>query len=177
MTRGKGIRWNTSILECFSVCLNNFLPVKFGKNFVKPPVIRQNPEFLWIYLVKLKIKNRFLDKFQNLDILTCGTYTYNSAEFLASNILKNILLELENSYDVIFIDSTPIHVTTIARIIGSLVDGTLLVVKRSKTSRKELLRAKQLLKTSKSNLIGVVLNNIKIEDKYSRYYSPQATED
>jgi len=117
-------------------------------------------------------------KIKNLEIITCGKRHLYSSESVASNILKNIFVELENQYDIIFIDSPPIEVTTIARTISAISDGTFLVIKSNKSTKKEILRAQKTLEYVDSNLLGLVINHMDTKDDYTRflsYYSQTTT--
>ena len=112
-------------------------------------------------------------KIPNLDLLTSGTATFHFSDFLASKILRNIFFELEKKYDAIFIDTAPIDVSTIARLMSSVADGVLLVGRAGKTLRKEIIAAQKTLKYVDANVIGLVLNQIAQNErlkKYQRYY-------
>ena len=106
----------------------------------------------------------------NLDILTCGTIPPNPSEILASKTMKKILPALKNQYDAIFVDTPPINVVTDSGILGSLVDGSILVIKAGSSSKRDTQRAKGLLQKSQSNIIGLVVNYIDAQDGYSNHY-------
>jgi Mrp family chromosome partitioning ATPase len=59
---------------------------------------------------------------------------------------------------------------TDAAVLGSEVDGVLLVVQEGKTRREDVLRSKELLNNVNANICGVVLNVIDIQKKYGYYY-------
>jgi len=110
-------------------------------------------------------------KIKNLDILTSGKDTVFSTEFIASKIMKNIFIELEDQYDIIFIDTPPIDITPIARVIGSIANATLLVTKANSTTKKDIFKAQRFLSDLQAKRVGLVLNQISESDKYSKYYS------
>ena len=117
------------------------------------------------------LNNTIVDSgIENLDLLPCGELPKYPSEILGSRAMKNLLLSLRESYDVILIDTPPINVVTDAGILGSIVDGTMLVIKSGVTSQKDLLKAKNLLKNSNTKITGLVFNYINPNDSYSSYY-------
>ncbi|NOZ61333.1 MAG: AAA family ATPase [Calditrichaeota bacterium] len=114
----------------------------------------------------------------NLDLLSSGSSSYHFSDFLASRILRNIFFELEKQYDAIFIDTAPICVSTIARLMSSVADGVLLIARAGKTPRKEIITAQKTLERVDANVIGVVLNDTERNEqfrKYQRYYQKATT--
>ncbi|MER2105648.1 MAG: CpsD/CapB family tyrosine-protein kinase [Solibacillus sp.] len=109
---------------------------------------------------------------ENLDVVTSGPIPPNPAELLTSSELKVLLEELKQSYDLVIFDAPPVLPVTDAQIISNIMDGTVLVVNSGKTEKEGVLKAKELLEKSKANLLGVVLNNVTLEDNnyYYRYY-------
>ncbi len=150
---------------------------KKANNFNSEPLLRALNSLDYVYHHKPELVKSQLDKYisqtkiENLDILTTGKNTIFSTEFVSSKILKNIFIELENRYDAIYIDTPPINVTTIARAIGTAVDGTVLIVKSGTSRKKDVARTERVLKETGSNVIGVVVNQLKYESKYKNYYS------
>ncbi len=106
----------------------------------------------------------------NLHLLTGGAIPPNPSEILASKIMKNILIELRKDYDAIFIDTPPINVVTDAAVLGSYVDGTILVIKTGSSRELDARRAKGLLEKSRSKMLGLVINHCESGDGYSKYY-------
>jgi polysaccharide biosynthesis transport protein len=108
-----------------------------------------------------------------LDVLTCGPLPPNPAELLHSEGFQKLLKDLEGRYDRVVLDSPPIGVVTDAAILSQTVDGTLLVAKASKTTKDAVRRARRLLSSVNANIIGLVLNDIDLQQGgygYSYYY-------
>ncbi|MEW5901366.1 MAG: hypothetical protein AB1715_07905, partial [Acidobacteriota bacterium] len=86
--------------------------------------------------------------------------------------MKDLLTEVKSIFDVIFLDSPPVLAVVDPIILSSLVDGTILVVRSSKTGRKPFLDAVEELRRARSKVIGVLFNQAPVEsDKYfSKYY-------
>jgi len=124
------------------------------------------------YSEEYHIKNTIIPTdIENLDFLPCGEIISYPSEILGTRAMKNILMELKEDYDIIFIDTPPINVVTDAGIISNFVDGTVLVLKSGINSQKDIIKAKGLLIQAKSNIIGLVVNFINAQQEgYSSYY-------
>ncbi|HEY6660828.1 MAG TPA: polysaccharide biosynthesis tyrosine autokinase, partial [Pyrinomonadaceae bacterium] len=114
------------------------------------------------------------DKEPNLKVLTSGPVPPNPAELLGSEEMRKLLNILSEQYAHIIIDSPPVISFTDASILSTMVDGVILVVHGGRSSRAVVRRAKQQLLDVGAHVLGVVLNNVKVETHdyyYSRYYS------
>lgn len=105
----------------------------------------------------------------NFHILLCGPKPPNPSELLGSTKMKNFLEELKLEYDYILIDTPPAAVVTDAAVIASACDGVLLVVSSGETVINNALKAKELLQNVNANILGAVLNKVKL-DKSMDYY-------
>lgn len=106
----------------------------------------------------------------SLDVLTCGPIPPNPSELLGSRAMEEIFKELKEEYDIIIFDTPPTLAVTDAQILTNRCDGTILVVSSGKTETEQALKAKELLLAAKGNILGVVLNNRKIESSHYYYY-------
>jgi len=109
-------------------------------------------------------------KIENLDFLSSGTNPTDSSEIFVTLSKMSFIQELKNQYDVIFIDTPPVNIFNDAGIISPLIDGSILVVKAHKTVDKDIFKSKQILRKTKSNIIGIVINQLDSFAKYSKYY-------
>jgi capsular exopolysaccharide synthesis family protein len=98
---------------------------------------------------------------ENLSVLTRGKTSENPTELLDSPEFLQNLSEMKYYYDLVIFDSAPVLPVSDALIIGAQVDGVLLLVKAGSTSRELVKRANELLKATKINLLGLVMNNMK----------------
>jgi len=103
-----------------------------------------------------------------LQILTSGSLPPNPAELLDSNSMKSIIQETESYADIILFDSPPTLVVADAAIIGSKVDGVIILCDMGRTRSKDLKRTVEELHRGRANVVGVVLNRVSI--KASGYY-------
>lgn len=96
----------------------------------------------------------------NLTFVPCGDVPENPAELLASDRMKTFIKDMRQEFDYVIIDTPPIVPVTDAGIVGSMVDGSILVIRAGKTQRGIVRHAEALLNQSHARLIGHVLTGI-----------------
>ncbi len=110
-----------------------------------------------------------------LSILTSGPAPLNPSRLLHSQKMKDLLEALDEIYNFVIIDAPPLMGMPDSVLLSSMVDGTILVVKAGETPRNAVTTAKQIFRSVNSNLLGVVLNGVKMGDlkygSYSHYFS------
>lgn len=106
----------------------------------------------------------------NLSIITCGTLPPNPSELLGSAPMDKFIAELKTKFDVVLFDTPPVIAVTDAAVLGSKVDGMILVVKSGQTDKEACFRAHSLLKNVKTTILGALLNGVNIESLYGSYY-------
>jgi polysaccharide biosynthesis transport protein len=107
----------------------------------------------------------------NLFVLPCGPIPPNPAELLHTQAFKDLLVKLEGKYDKVLLDSPPIGAVADAVVLGTQVDGVLMVLKAGITHREVAKRAVRALNDVKARCFGAVLNDINLEkSKYGDYY-------
>ncbi len=107
---------------------------------------------------------------RDLYMLTSGPIPPNPSELLSSNQMEEILKEMKQQFDMVIFDTPPILAVADAQILANQVDASILVVSSGKTDKEAALKAKELLFNAKSKLLGVVLNNRKVESGNYYYY-------
>ncbi len=105
-----------------------------------------------------------------LSVITSGPIPPNTSELLASDVMDTVRDYLAQKADIVIYDTPPMAVVTDAIILGSRMDGTLMVVRLGVTSKEAGKRAKELLKTSRSRVLGVVVNDATHRAGYGSYY-------
>lgn len=106
-----------------------------------------------------------------LHVLPSGLIPPNPAEMLASRAMEHLLGQLEERYDYIILDTSPVNAVADSKILSTKVDGTVLVVKYGYTKKDVVIEAVKGLKAVKSNIIGTVFNGEeKSKGKYYYYY-------
>lgn len=109
-------------------------------------------------------------KEKDLFVLTSGPVPPNPAELLSSMAMERFFREAEEQFDMIVFDTPPLMAVTDAQILANKCDGTILVVSSGKTDKDQLVKAKDLLDSVQSKLLGVVLNNKKLKNTNYYYY-------
>jgi len=110
----------------------------------------------------------------NIDVMHAGIIPPNSLELLASNRFKVVLKSLENHYDRIIIDSTPVQAVSDALVLSKHARGVVYVVRADSTSDRVVKTCIKRLREVDAPIIGVVLNQLDIKkssrDGYYGYY-------
>src|SRR5580704_16623041 len=96
----------------------------------------------------------------NLAAIPTGPIPPNPADLLSSRRLAELILELRKRYKFVVIDSPPVMAATDAVILSVLVDGVLLVARSHETPKEAFSRARDLLVSVNSRILGVVLNAV-----------------
>ena len=99
----------------------------------------------------------------NLNLLPCGTLPPNPTELLISSEFRDLMENLRKQYDFIIVDTPPSLPVSDASIVGTIVDGTILIYQSDTTSRHLLLRAIQTLRKNHAKLLGIVINQLSFD--------------
>ncbi|NLE02628.1 MAG: polysaccharide biosynthesis tyrosine autokinase [Fibrobacter sp.] len=105
----------------------------------------------------------------NLFVIPAGIFTPNPAELIASNKMMLLIEYFRNNFDIIFFDTPPIIAVTDATLLASKTDGLILVVKSHHTDKDVALRAINNLNHVGVKILGTVLNDINLSNRYSSY--------
>ena len=107
----------------------------------------------------------------NLLLLPSGPLPPNPAELLGSKRMDSVLAALQERADIVLFDAPPVIAVTDAVVLGTRLDGVLLVIGAGRTKREHARRAKELLDKVKVRVIGVALNNVSLDAALGGYYS------
>jgi capsular exopolysaccharide synthesis family protein len=108
---------------------------------------------------------------RNLSVITSGPIPPNPAELVGSPRMKESLSFLGSSVNYVVIDTPPVLSVADARILGTVADGVILVVKSGSTPRNAVLHTRLLLEGINVRIIGILLNKVDITaGHYPRYY-------
>ena len=105
----------------------------------------------------------------NIWILPSGPIPPNPSELLNAEKMKELMCAAEEKFDIVIIDTPPVLAAIDTIVLSSLVDSIILVIRAGQTTNKTFLNALDKLKRTKTNIVGVVLNEVKIE-RGDRYY-------
>lgn len=117
---------------------------------------------------------------EGLDLLPAGDPPPNPAELLDSEAMERLLERARERYDVVVIDTPPALAVTDASVLGTRVEGVLLVVRADQTDRQAAADAREQLERVGCDVLGVVFNEADggaggyRYDYYYRYYGDEA---
>jgi capsular exopolysaccharide synthesis family protein len=107
----------------------------------------------------------------NFYYIPAGPIPPNPSELLSSNLFKEMMDNLSQTFDNIIVDSPPILGFADSIILSKCVDGVVLVVLAGKTPKETLSHAKELLHQVNAKILGVVINRVDItRSDYGYYY-------
>ena len=112
----------------------------------------------------------------NLYFMPSGILPTDASGILNSRRMSELIQDVKQRFDLIFVDSPPILGVSDASVISSEVDLSIIVVQHRKLPRNMLLRVKQSIENVGGNILGVVLNNVDIRsDSQYQYYTSYYT--
>ena len=98
----------------------------------------------------------------NLSIIPCGPIPPNPAEILSSPAAGQLLQRLRSEFDYVLVDSPPLLSVADSRILSTLTDAVVLVVRAYETPYDAVRRARALLYSAGARILGVALNSVDI---------------
>lgn len=109
---------------------------------------------------------------QNLHLVTSGPLPPNPAEVLMSRPMADFMQSVKARYDLVIYDSPPVISVSDTLVLGTLVDGVVLVVRSGGYPQEVIRQAKSQLDGVKANVVGVLLNSVdfKRDGYYYQYY-------
>ncbi len=109
---------------------------------------------------------------ENLDLAPTGSSTDNSAELLQSTDLVKLFVEIQDDYDYILCDTSPVLRVTDTVILATEGIGVVLYVARVNRTPKPLIRySLDMLKDAR--VLGLIMNSIEMHRISSLYYTYQ----
>jgi capsular exopolysaccharide synthesis family protein len=114
-------------------------------------------------------------KIDGLSLLTSGPSPANPSRLLDHEKLHHLIETVQSNFTHVIIDSPPIVPFADSLLLSTQVDGVLMVVEGRKSPQEVVLRAMKLLEDVDASVLGVLLNNTKMEsfDSYYEYYCRQ----
>lgn len=124
---------------------------------------------LLLYNVEAEFKN-YIQKtnIDNLYLLPKGIVPPNPSELLNSPKIKVLLKVLQDKFDYIVLDGTPVNGLTDSLILTKYVDKTIIVAASGYTKTNEFDITKKSLLSVGADIAGVIIN--KAPDTHSSYY-------
>ncbi|MEL6830250.1 MAG: CpsD/CapB family tyrosine-protein kinase, partial [Pseudomonadota bacterium] len=93
----------------------------------------------------------------NLYLLPAGIIPPNPAELLSSPKLRSVLQEAKDAFDLVVIDSPPVLSFTDAPLLGSIAEGSVIVVQAGSIRTPAVQRTISRMLDSRTNVLGILL--------------------
>lgn len=123
---------------------------------------------------ELKLNNIIkVPRMENLKIITSGHKVTNPIDIINSLNMISLIKELKENFDLVLFDCPPVLLFADATILATKVDTVVLVYQAGRTSKIALKRAKSQIDNVNANILGIVLNDVKLEmipHYYGSYY-------
>jgi Mrp family chromosome partitioning ATPase len=103
----------------------------------------------------------------NLYIMPAGRAVKNPLELLNLREVKALFQELPKTFNWVILDSPPLLFSADANLLGTITDGTILVVRIGSTTIDTVHRSMQTL--CENNVLGIVVNGARAGELYSKY--------
>ena len=108
---------------------------------------------------------------EHLNFVSSGATAPNPTELLGSHKMAETLRHLEQEYEYIVIDSSPVLPVSDSLLLAKLVDGVVIVANAAATPRQQVQIACVRVEYARGRLLGIVLNRIKLHSPdYHPYY-------
>ena len=106
-----------------------------------------------------------------LEVITCGYIPANPSELLGSKKMIDLIEKAKADYDFVIIDGPPVIPLTDAAVMGTSVDGVVIVAQAGRTKREVVKQTELLLTQAGCNILGYILTNVEyyIPSYYYRY--------
>jgi polysaccharide biosynthesis transport protein len=106
-----------------------------------------------------------------LDVISSGDTSGAAIGLLQAARLRDLMTALRERYDRILLDAPPIIGVSDASVLAGVADGILLVIQHRRNPQSMVLRAQQVVGTTKTPLIGAILNQVPTNsgEDYSYY--------
>ena len=108
------------------------------------------------------------DPATGLDVIVAGEMGASPADLFGSPMTRVLLAELEERYDLVLLDSPPVIPVSDARILASLVDRTVFVIRWASTPQEVCKLGIKHVQDSGGSIAGAVLSMVDVRE-HARY--------
>ena len=99
-----------------------------------------------------------VDAVPTLQVIPAGFVPPNPAELLGSNRMRDLIKDMSARFDFVVVDSPPLLPVADPLVLSEFADAVIVVVRSGKSTKRQLARATQLLRSVNAPLVGFVLN-------------------
>lgn len=109
-----------------------------------------------------------------LTVLPSGSLPPNPSELLGSQNMKDLMVSMKQTFELIIVDTPPLLPVTDAAVAASIADGVILVVRYGHTRKNQVTTALESLQSVGSRFHGSLMNMVPARDNdyYSYGYGP-----
>jgi len=104
-----------------------------------------------------------------LDVVTSGPIPPNPTDLLESDRMRDVLAELEEHYDLVVIDTSPLTVVPDAVPVLGRVSGVVVVIRDGKSTRAGARDLRKQLDNLNISPLGIVMNGSALAEKEGSY--------
>lgn len=107
-----------------------------------------------------------------LDVVTAGHIPPNPSDLLESHRMRDVLTELERSYELVIVDTSPVTVVADAIPLMSRVSGVAIVIREGKSMKGEARKLRKQLDNLRISPLGIIVNAAApvMDGAYYAYY-------
>jgi polysaccharide biosynthesis transport protein len=108
---------------------------------------------------------RQLPSMNELSVITAGSIPPDPTKLLSSEEMKRLMMNFHHTFDLVIYDAPPVLELADVSLLAPHTDGILLVVRIDKTDSSMLQRTLEHLKTYRMNVLGMVSNGNKSNNR------------
>jgi capsular exopolysaccharide synthesis family protein len=105
-----------------------------------------------------------------LDVLPSGVIPPDSLALLDSKRMASLIDEFSKNYNFVIFDTPPLVLAADAITLGKMTDGILVVARPGVTDRVSATASKEFLVRSGQEVLGLVINGVRVEDEPDSYF-------
>ena len=106
----------------------------------------------------------------NVDVLPSGVIPPNPLTLLDSKRMGSLIKEFSKNYDFVILDTPPLVIAADALSLSKMSDGILLVARPGVLDRVSAAAAKEFLAQSGQEILGLVVNGVRVQDEPDSYF-------
>ncbi|MBS1928120.1 MAG: polysaccharide biosynthesis tyrosine autokinase, partial [Bacteroidetes bacterium] len=111
-----------------------------------------------------------LPGYEDLFFIPSGSLSENPSELLLNGKVNELIDYLDNSFDMVIIDTSPVVLITDAYILSEMCDATLYVMRHNYTPRMVVKRIDENLEINPINNPAIVFNGVKRRGIFRNHY-------
>lgn len=96
------------------------------------------------------------DVIENLDVIAAGTIPPNPTELLASERMAEILVNMQDKYDMVLIDMPPVDIVIDSQLLNKYISGIVFIVKEGFTTHPLIKECLRKIEMAEGKVLGFV---------------------